>query len=83
MLEAFEYLELKNLPKNHSLFAKNRDFFSKKYGLQHGEKEVPLCVYVPSTNNLENSRYQNVLKTILYQEYSNYHIVFTDEYSTD
>lgn len=38
---------------------------------------------MPSHNNIQNQRYEKSLLSILMQEYSNYHIVFTDDYSRD
>lgn len=45
--------------------------------------EKPLCVFIPSHNNMQDNRYQRVIDSILQQEYSNYHIVFVDDYSDD
>lgn len=42
-----------------------------------------MCVVVPSYNNIPNNRYKKILNTIYYQNYSNYHIVFIDDCSTD
>lgn len=36
-----------------------------------------------SRNNVEQGRYRKVLDTILQQKYSNYHIVFIDDFSND
>ena len=38
---------------------------------------------MPSYNNIDHDRYKKVLKTIFYQEYSNFHVVFIDDASTD
>jgi glycosyltransferase involved in cell wall biosynthesis len=40
-------------------------------------------VVVPSYNNAANNRHVNNMNSILMQEYSNYHIVFIDDASTD
>ena len=42
-----------------------------------------MCVVIPSYNNIPNNRYQKILRTINYQNYSNYHIVFIDDASSD
>ena len=42
-----------------------------------------MCVVVPSYNNIPNNRYKKILNTIYYQNYSNYHIVFIDDFSND
>lgn len=36
-----------------------------------------------SRNNIEYDRYKKVLQSIKMQNYSNYHIVFTDDASSD
>ena len=38
---------------------------------------------VPSRNNIDDDRFRKVLDTIKMQNYSNYHIVFIDDASTD
>lgn len=38
---------------------------------------------VPSFNNAANNRHINNMNSILMQEYSNYHIIFIDDASTD
>jgi glycosyltransferase involved in cell wall biosynthesis len=38
---------------------------------------------VPSFNNAANNRHINNMNSIIMQEYSNYHVVFIDDASTD
>ena len=38
---------------------------------------------MPSNNNIGDDRYRKVLDTVLMQNYSNYHIVFIDDASSD
>ena len=45
--------------------------------------ELPICVVIPSYNNLENMRYKKNLNSILQQDYQNYRIVFIDDVSED
>lgn len=42
-----------------------------------------MCVVILSHNNIEDDRYKKIMQTILYQNYSNYHIVFIDDFSSD
>lgn len=44
---------------------------------------MPFCVTILSRNNIEHGRYWKVVDSVLQQEYSNYHIVFIDDKSTD
>ena len=74
---------MKSLPENHSLFERDRIYYESKYSLSNYTKELPLCIVVPSFNNIGNDRYIKVMQTIFYQKYSNYHIVFIDDVSTD
>ena len=55
----------------------------EKYNLNLFKKELPMCVVVLSHNNVEDNRYKKIMQTILYQNYTNYHIVFFDDFSTD
>ena len=45
--------------------------------------EMPLCITVPSYNNVKQNRYKKAMLSILNQNYSNYRIVFLDDYSND
>lgn len=38
---------------------------------------------MPSYNNAVKNRYMDNINSILQQEYSNYHIIFIDDYSDD
>lgn len=38
---------------------------------------------VPSYNNIQDDRYKANLKSIIMQNYSNYHVVFIDDVSED
>ena len=71
------------MPQNHSLFERDRIYYQTKYSLKNYEKEIPLCIVVPSFNNIQNDRYKKLMQTVLYQQYNNYHIVFIDDASTD
>ena len=42
-----------------------------------------LCVIVTSYNNGENKLYENNLKSIFRQSYSNYKVIYIDDASTD
>lgn len=44
---------------------------------------MPICVVVPTFNNAVQNRHINNINSILVQEYSNYHIIFIDDASTD
>lgn len=47
------------------------------------QKQVRFCLTVLSHNNIQHDRYIKVMKSIVMQEYQNYHIVFIDDNSTD
>ena len=44
---------------------------------------MPICLVIPSYNNVEDNRYTNNIRSVVMQEYTNYHIVFIDDASTD
>ena len=79
---AVQLWDMKNLPTNHSVFELDRNYFLQK-NIPANQKELPFCFVVPSYNNAGNDRYKKSLNSILMQEYSNYHIVYVDDHSTD
>ena len=42
-----------------------------------------MCVIVLSHNNIQNNRYERLVLSALQQNYTNYRIVFIDDYSDD
>ena len=46
-------------------------------------QEIPFCIVVPTYNNAEGERYLKNMKSIVMQNYSNFHIVVFDDASTD
>ena len=58
-------------------------YMEEKYNLNLFKQELPMCVVVLSHNNVEDNRYKKIMQTILYQNYTNYHIVFIDDFSID
>lgn len=84
MLQAIEYIDLKALPDSHMLGLREFWNYEQKYKLsKYGGEQIGLCIIVPSRNNVADDRYRKVLMTIRQQNYSNYHIVFIDDASTD
>ena len=50
---------------------------------EYRDKQVRFCFTVIGRNNTQNDRYLKSLKSILMQNYTNYHIVFVDDFSSD
>ena len=46
-------------------------------------RELPICVFIPSFNNVQGDRYLRNLKSIFRQKYKNYRIVYVDDASPD
>lgn len=44
---------------------------------------MPFCIVVPTFNNAIKERYLNNIKSIVMQDYSNFHVVVIDDASTD
>ncbi len=46
-------------------------------------KELPICVLITTYKNVANYRYYYNIKSIIQQEYKNYHLVVIDDASQD
>lgn len=56
----------------------------EKYRLSLWEdKQLPICVVVPTWNNAKKYRYHHNLHSIMNQDYQNYKIVVIDDASSD
>lgn len=86
METAIDRMQIPYLPEGHSIMALEKLEYEQSYGIQEYDglqDELPFCLTVMSRNNMEQGRYWKVLETILQQKYSNYHIVFIDDFSID
>jgi glycosyltransferase involved in cell wall biosynthesis len=61
---------------------KERLYFEEKYNIGKYE-ELPFCIVVPTFNNVAFERHIKNMKSIIMQDYTNYHVVFIDDASTD
>jgi cellulose synthase/poly-beta-1,6-N-acetylglucosamine synthase-like glycosyltransferase len=59
-----------------------KDYYESRYSISKYE-EKPFCIVVPTYNNAANNRYFNNIKSIVMQDYTNFHIVVIDDASTD
>jgi len=57
-------------------------YYEQKYNISSYE-ELPFCIVVPTYNNKPEGRYLRNIRSIVMQNYSNYHIVVIDDGSTD
>jgi glycosyltransferase involved in cell wall biosynthesis len=58
------------------------DFYQNKYQID-SYKEIPFCVVIPTFNNAAQNRYLRNINSVVYQNYSNFHIVVIDDGSYD
>jgi cellulose synthase/poly-beta-1,6-N-acetylglucosamine synthase-like glycosyltransferase len=65
-----------------ALAEEEKAYYEAKYSISKYE-ELPFCIVIPSFNNVKNNRHINNIKSVLMQDYKNYHIVFIDDASTD
>ena len=69
---------------NQSLTLKGEYYqLDKKYNLNQYKTELPICVVAPGRNLLKNLMYLQFLKSMEFQNYSNYRVIITDDDSTD
>ena len=55
----------------------------KRYNLNRYTTELPICVVAPGRNLLKNLMHLQFLKSMEFQNYSNYRLIITDDASTD
>ena len=67
---------------NEPMMIEEYEYFENKYHIS-AYPEIPICVVIPSYNNVEKDRYKDNLNSVLQQNYSNYHVVFIDDVSED
>ena len=61
-----------------------KEYFEEKYLIsKYIHDQIRFCVYAPSFNNAHNRIYLRNLDSIFQQEYTNYHVVYVDDASTD
>ena len=71
----------KNFDQKSQLSLDEIDYYQQKYNMT--SEQVPFCVVVPTFNNAADDRYLRNIRSIVMQNYSNYHIVVIDDASTD
>ena len=67
---------------DQSLFEKEKVEYEKKYQISTSP-ELPICVVVPTFNNVDGDRFKINIDSILNQEYSNYRVIVIDDLSSD
>lgn len=70
------------MDSDSELAQQERMYFEEKYNVSK-YPEMPFCIVVPSYMNAADERYISNMKSILQQEYSNYHVIFIDDASED
>ena len=66
------------------LMEEEKEYFEKTYNIsKYINEQVRFCVYTPSFNNAHNRIYLRNLDSIFQQEYTNYHLIYVDDASTD
>ena len=82
--KAIQYRDLYYLPSNHSLAQRQLTEYEAHYEIKkHENDQMRFCITVPSHNNVQDNRYLRSMLSILKQDYTNYHIVFIDDFSED
>ena len=78
-------MQIPYLPQGHNIILMEQIEYEEKYQIDkyYNNQKIRFCVTMLSKNNIEQGRYWKVLRTILQQNYSNYHIVFIDDNSKD
>jgi len=64
------------------LAKQEHDYYQNKYQID-SYPELPFCIVVPTHNNLPSNRYLRNIRSIVMQNYANFHIVIIDDGSTD
>lgn len=64
------------------LAQQEKNYYEQRYNIGKYE-EHPFCIVVPTYNNVNKDRYLKNIKSIVMQDYKNFHIVAIDDASTD
>ena len=56
--------------------------YETKYRIS-ASPELPICVVVPTFNNVDGDRFKINIDSILRQEYLNYRVIVIDDFSSD
>ncbi len=86
VMYAMDRQDLWYLPVNHTIQQLEFEEYSEKYQIDKymdAKEQTRFCVTVLSHNNIQHDRYLKAMKSIVMQEYQNYHIVFIDDMSDD
>ena len=59
-----------------------REYFKEKYNIDKYE-ELPFCLVIPTFNNKPRKRAERNIRSILMQEYKNFHFIVIDDGSVD
>ena len=81
---AVSWKDIKNLDffASSPAVVKEREYYEQKFSVSKYE-QLPFCIVIPSHNNVKDNRHINNIRSVLMQDYKNYHIVFIDDASTD
>ena len=77
-----KYLALKKQSLDSELAIEEKEYYEKKYNISSYE-ELPICVVVPTYNNVAEKRYRQNMDSIIQQDYQNYRIIVIDDASSD
>jgi len=60
------------------------DRWNSQYQIDfYHSKQLPFCLVVNSYNNARNGLIYRNIDSILQQNYTNYHVIYTDDFSND
>jgi hypothetical protein len=87
MVKARQWKELVDLPiTTPPTPSKQADieyqYYQRKYNIDQYD-ELPFCIVVPTFNNAKKSRHLRNIKSVIMQNYTNFHVVVIDDASDD
>lgn len=69
-------------PIGKNIYEEERQQFKNSYKIFDFD-EKPICIVVPTFNNVKDYRYRKNIESILQQQYTNYKVVIIDDASQD
>jgi glycosyltransferase involved in cell wall biosynthesis len=81
-VKKWRYMVGQDFTRPSLLADEEKEYYTKKYHIDKYE-ELPFCIIVPTFNNKPRKRAERNIRSILMQDYKNFHFIVIDDGSVD